>query len=106
MNFDIQEIPLPDGSIDLIVCSHVLEHVPDDRRATRELVRILRHDARRAARTLLAGRPSAALRHGRRSAERGSAEPAQQVAVLDHAGLDVGAAEMRLDGLDDLEAVG
>ena len=26
----------------MIVCSHVLEHVPDDRRATRELVRILR----------------------------------------------------------------
>jgi len=42
LNFDIQDIPLPPDTVDVIVCSHVLEHVPDDRRATRELVRILR----------------------------------------------------------------
>jgi SAM-dependent methyltransferase len=42
LNFDIQDIPLPEASVDVIVCSHVLEHVPDDRRATRELARILR----------------------------------------------------------------
>ena len=31
----------PSGSFDLIVCSHVLEHVPDDAKAIRELNRIL-----------------------------------------------------------------
>ncbi len=33
-----------DGSVDIFLCSHVLEHVPDDRRAMRELNRILRRD--------------------------------------------------------------
>jgi SAM-dependent methyltransferase len=38
---DIQDIPYPDASFDAILCCHVLEHVPDDRRAMRELHRIL-----------------------------------------------------------------
>jgi SAM-dependent methyltransferase len=33
-----------DGAFDLVLCSHVLEHVPDDRRAMRELHRVLRPD--------------------------------------------------------------
>ena len=34
-------IPMPSGSVDLAVCTEVLEHVPDDRRAVAELRRIL-----------------------------------------------------------------
>ncbi len=43
---DITRIELPDGSFDLIFCSHVLEHVPDDRRAIGELHRVLRPGGR------------------------------------------------------------
>ncbi|MCK0209484.1 methyltransferase domain-containing protein [Starkeya koreensis] len=39
---DIQDIPFPDKSFDIIWCSHVLEHVPDDRKAMREIHRVLR----------------------------------------------------------------
>jgi SAM-dependent methyltransferase len=39
---DITQMPLRDESVDVILCSHVLEHVPDDRRAMREMHRVLR----------------------------------------------------------------
>jgi len=39
---DITDIPYDDASFDVVYCSHVLEHVADDRRALRELYRILR----------------------------------------------------------------
>ena len=39
---DITSIPRPDATFDVIMCNHVLEHVPDDRRAMRELWRVLR----------------------------------------------------------------
>src|SRR5262249_15782570 len=35
-------MPLRDESVDVILCSHVLEHVADDRRAMREMHRVLR----------------------------------------------------------------
>lgn len=39
---DITEIPFGDGHFDRIICSHVLEHVPDDRKGMRELRRVLK----------------------------------------------------------------
>lgn len=42
VRMDITAIPEPDESYDVILGSHVLEHVPDDRKAMRELCRVLR----------------------------------------------------------------
>lgn len=39
---DITDIPYPDDSFDAILCSHVLEHIPDDRKAMKELLRVLK----------------------------------------------------------------
>jgi SAM-dependent methyltransferase len=39
---DLQELPLPDGSFDIVYASHVLEHVSDDVAAISEIRRILR----------------------------------------------------------------
>lgn len=39
---DITRIPRPDDSFEAILCNHVLEHIPDDRKAMRELHRVLR----------------------------------------------------------------
>ena len=41
VRMDICNIRYPDESFDLIFCSHVLEHVEDDRRALREFHRVL-----------------------------------------------------------------
>lgn len=38
---DLTRLPLSDGSIDFLVALHVLEHVPDDTRAMREIARVL-----------------------------------------------------------------
>ena len=42
LHFDVQQIPLADDSVEVILCNHLLEHVADDRKALRELHRILR----------------------------------------------------------------
>lgn len=39
---DIHAIPLPDASVDAVICSSVLEHVRDPRQAIAEMRRILR----------------------------------------------------------------
>ncbi|WP_049762663.1 methyltransferase domain-containing protein [Chloroflexus aggregans] len=42
MRFDITAIPFNANTCDLILCSHVLEHVPRDREAIRERYRVLK----------------------------------------------------------------
>ena len=40
---DLTDMPrYPDASVDVFLCSHVLEHIPDDRKAMRELNRVLK----------------------------------------------------------------
>ena len=39
---DITDIRHPDGSFDIIYCSHVLEHVTDDRKAMGKFYRVLK----------------------------------------------------------------
>ena len=41
---DIQAIDRPDAAYDIVICSHVLEHVGDDRAALHELLRIPKSD--------------------------------------------------------------
>ena len=44
--FDITSIDLPNQSIDLIICFHVLEHIEADHKAMQELYRILKPKGR------------------------------------------------------------
>ncbi|MFN3756866.1 MAG: class I SAM-dependent methyltransferase, partial [Flavobacterium sp.] len=39
---DICQLPFEDHSFDMILCNHVLEHIPDDRKAMQELYRVLK----------------------------------------------------------------
>lgn len=39
---DLTRAPFAEKSFDIVVCSHVLEHVPDDRKAMAEILRILK----------------------------------------------------------------
>jgi SAM-dependent methyltransferase len=42
VKLDICSLQFPDNTFDVILCSHVLEHVEDDRKAMRELSRVLK----------------------------------------------------------------
>ena len=42
VQLDITDIQFPNASFDVIYCSHVLEHVPEDRKAMREFHRVLK----------------------------------------------------------------
>ncbi|MDF0708135.1 class I SAM-dependent methyltransferase [Flagellimonas okinawensis] len=39
---DICNLPFPDDSFDVILCNHVLEHIPDDTKAMKELFRVMK----------------------------------------------------------------
>ena len=39
---DICDLPFADDSFDIILCNHVLEHIPDDRKAMKELYRVMK----------------------------------------------------------------
>lgn len=39
---DICDLPFEDNSFDVILCNHVLEHIPDDQKAMQELYRIMK----------------------------------------------------------------
>lgn len=41
LRLDITRLPFADGTFDAVLCSHVLEHIPDDRAAMRELRRVM-----------------------------------------------------------------
>lgn len=49
VNGDGTRLPFPDDTFDRIICSEVLEHIPDDTAALRELFRILKPGGRLAA---------------------------------------------------------
>ena len=42
VRLDLTAVPYPDASFDLAICAHVLDEIPDDRLAMRELRRVLR----------------------------------------------------------------
>ena len=41
---DTMSLPFKDATFDKIICSEVLEHIPDDQQSIRELVRVLKDD--------------------------------------------------------------
>ena len=41
---DVNKLPFKDGSFDKIICSEVLEHIPEDKIAVEQLIRVLRKD--------------------------------------------------------------
>jgi len=42
VKIDINHIPYPDSSFHVIICRHVLEHIPEDRKAMSEMYRVLK----------------------------------------------------------------
>ncbi len=41
VKMDIQKMPFADNSFDVVLCNHVLEHIPDDYKALSEIQRVL-----------------------------------------------------------------
>lgn len=41
---DAEKLPYPDQTFDLVICSHVLEHIPDDKKCIQEIHRVLKNN--------------------------------------------------------------
>jgi SAM-dependent methyltransferase len=97
-SLDMAAIDRPDGSYDLVVANHVLEHVADDRAALAELARVGRAvflsvpDLLRVERTVEYGRPRAD-KHGHYRLYGPDIEARWREAVPDWAGIGVVAAD-------------
>ena len=44
VKMDIREMPFDDNSFDVLLCNHVLEHIDDELKATKEIYRVLKDD--------------------------------------------------------------
>jgi len=44
VKLDVQNMPFGDNEFDVVICNHVLEHVPNDRKAIGEIYRVLKRD--------------------------------------------------------------
>jgi SAM-dependent methyltransferase len=44
IEMDITDIKYPDNSFDVVMCNHVLEHIPDDAKAMSEMCRVMKKD--------------------------------------------------------------
>jgi SAM-dependent methyltransferase len=42
INIDVLDIPYPESTFDIVICNHVLEHIPNDLDAMREIYRVLK----------------------------------------------------------------
>ncbi len=42
VKLDVQQMPFPDSSFDVVMCNHVLEHVDNDLQAMHEILRVLK----------------------------------------------------------------
>lgn len=42
LELDLTQLTFPDQSFEGLICNHVLEHIPDDRKAMREVLRVLK----------------------------------------------------------------
>jgi SAM-dependent methyltransferase len=54
---DITNLQWDKGHFDLVICNHVLEHVPDDRKAMSELFRVMRPEGTAILQVPIAGAP-------------------------------------------------